>query len=218
MDNSLYDTLYGAKDRTDIIEYLTPYYNKGYKCFEIGAGTGLLAELLFHNFDRYIAIEPDTNFYQKLEIRSQDKFETLEGYISCEIPFQCEIGICIFNVVNHIEKENLDIFFADCAKKLTTNGDFIFDSYNLSNVIKSPPVKYSKETNSGKINIVPRLHGQNLELRYYDSERFISSMTLNLHSEKEFEKAILKQFSSFERQAINGAYGDPYFNRYRCSL
>ena len=217
MDSSIYDELYRRKDRSDVLELLNGRFYKGMTCYEIGAGTGLLAHEIADKFLNYVAVEPDIKFFKKLQERSDRSFLAVNGYIDEEIGDEFDLGLCIFNVVNHITPETLFDFIASCAQKLNSRGDFVFDAYNSTMVYKKPPCKYEKQTKYGTVSVEPSLTEASLALEYFLGGQTISKMKLFMHDQTELEQSIRKCFSSYEKQYLNGIFGDPYFVRYTCA-
>tara|TARA_B100000767_G_C19658281_1_gene489843 strand:- start:152 stop:784 length:633 start_codon:yes stop_codon:yes gene_type:complete len=208
--------MYASKDRSVLEDFLNPLLNSGLSCYEIGAGTGLIAKRFGSGFASYTAIEPDAEYYSELIKRCDGSFSTVQGYIEADPSNNYNLGLCVFNVINHITPNKLGDFISKNRKKLTTDGVLYFDCYRHEAVMQSPPKSHSFRYGSNEIFIKTEQKCSVLELSYSMNGVVFDEMILYIHQEEFLERCIKKEFSNFTRTDLAGRYGDFYFSQYVC--
>lgn len=112
-----------------------------------------------------------------------------------------DFSISLFNVVNCLSDTlQLENFFAQVSRRLTNNGYFIFEAWNASQCIKSPPTvverEYFDEAAGYKLRRVaaPNIHGDKLSINYLIDGIFNhkSIYLESIHNIKLFSKSAIK--------------------------
>ena len=149
--SNIYDFVYSSKDYKRECDFILSLVGENKKILDVGCGTGTHAAIISEksNFVHGIDISEDMinvakNKYLALENIDFIK-SSVEAYLS-KTKIKYDAVICMFNIVNHINKlEDLMVFINTCSRLLKSDGYIIFDCWNSVACAIEKPWKNSSD-------------------------------------------------------------------------
>jgi SAM-dependent methyltransferase len=158
-DNELveyYDDFYSAKDYQKESEFIEKISPAAQRILDVGCGTG--------GHIKYLTKE--TNFIQGVDVstlmikKAIKKFGNAKNVsffnggienFAAQNDNKFDLGVSLFNVVNHImSRRKLEDFFKSISALLNDGSYFMFDCFNFSAVLREKPRPYLRKIKSSQ--------------------------------------------------------------------
>ena len=151
-----YDDLYSAKDYCKESEFIKNIAPGAKRILDVGCGTGTHIKYLLQETNFIQGVDPSPQMIKK----ATKKFKGIKNVKFFNGPIKnfaaknsnkFDLGISLFNVVNHIMyRRELDDFFKAISVLLNNGACFIFDCFNFAAVIREKPRPYLRKIKSSQ--------------------------------------------------------------------